>query len=190
MAEKEKWSVNGFRFNTQQDVKLAEAEVAKINKLEEKLDYQNPRLMKLVYDKTIDSRVFKTQVGFSFLKKLQDELLKTYTADEIQDIPVNQIYQLRDQTSPAQTRIQHTVKKTKTAEQKQKEKLRMSLFINAVLAVLIAGMFYMTTTSKNPNILNYEKALQNKYADWEQELSQREQELREKEKQLLLQEDS
>lgn len=189
MAEEKVWSVEGFRFHTQQDVKLAEAEVAKIQKLEEKLDYQNPKMMKLVYDKTIDSRVFKTQVGFTFLKKLQDELLETYPKEEIQDIPVNQIYQLREQTNPAQKRVEHTVKKVKTQQDKEKDKLRTSMLVNAVLVILIALMFYITTTSKNPNILNYEKALQNKYVDWEQELTEREQQIREKEKELLLNQD-
>lgn len=189
MAEDNKWSVEGFRFRTQQDVKLAETEAEKIRKLEEKLDYTNPRMMKLVYDKTIDSGVFKTQVGFSFLKRLQDELVKNYAKEEIQDIPVNQIYQLREQTSPTQKRVEHTVKKTKTAEQKIKDKLNISMIVNAVLAGMIVLMFYITTQGSNPNILNYERTLQNKYADWEQQLSEREQTLREKEKEFLLNED-
>jgi flagellar capping protein FliD len=39
-----------------------------------------------------------------------------------------------------------------------------------------------------PNILNYEKALQNRYAEWNQELSDREEAIREKEKELLINE--
>ena len=38
--------------------------------------------------------------------------------------------------------------------------------------------------SENPNILNYEQNLINKYAQWEQELSERESIIREKEREL------
>ena len=40
MAEEKVWSVEGFRFHAQQDVKLAESEVTKIQKLVEKLDHK------------------------------------------------------------------------------------------------------------------------------------------------------
>ena len=46
-------------------------------------------------------------------------------------------------------------------------------------------MFYISTTGSKPTVLNYEKALQNRYAQWEQELEQRESELREKERAFL-----
>lgn len=45
-------------------------------------------------------------------------------------------------------------------------------------------MFMITLKSDNPNILNYEKNLVNRYAAWEQELREREQVVREKEREL------
>ena len=57
-----------------------------------------------------------------------------------------------------------------------------------IILVLIGVMFYISTTGSTPTVLNYEKALQNRYATWEQELEQRESEIREKEKELLLSE--
>lgn len=44
------------------------------------------------------------------------------------------------------------------------------------------------TGSKNPNILNYEKVIQNRYSQWEKDLSDRERVIREKEKELLINE--
>ena len=44
--------------------------------------------------------------------------------------------------------------------------------------------FIITLNSDQPNVLNYERNLQNKYATWEQELTQREQTVREKEREL------
>ncbi len=62
------------------------------------------------------------------------------------------------------------------------------MFINVVLMLLIALMFYISMTSTNPTALNYERAVQNKYAEWERELSERESAVREKERELLLEE--
>ena len=56
--------------------------------------------------------------------------------------------------------------------------------MNIVMIVAIIAMFVITLNSDQPNILNYERNLQNKYASWEQELTQREQTVREKEREL------
>ena len=53
-----------------------------------------------------------------------------------------------------------------------------------IFAVTVGGVFVITLNSDQPNILNYERNLQNKYASWEQELTQREQTVREKEREL------
>ena len=53
-----------------------------------------------------------------------------------------------------------------------------------VMLVAIIAMFVITLNSDQPNILNYERNLQNKYASWEQELTRREQTVREKEREL------
>jgi hypothetical protein len=49
-------------------------------------------------------------------------------------------------------------------------------------------MFVISMTGSSPTILNYEKAVQNRYAEWEKELSDRESVIREKEKELLINE--
>ena len=46
-------------------------------------------------------------------------------------------------------------------------------------------MFVITIKSDNPNILNYETALQNRYSAWEQELNDREKAIKEKELELI-----
>lgn len=186
MAEENKRSVDGFLFMTEEDAALARKELEKVQKLEEKIDYKNVKMIKLVYDKTLDSKVFKTQVGLAFLRKLQVVLMQNATED-VKDIPVNKVYQVREQANPAKQQIEKAaVKPKKTEVQIQKEKKNISVFLNIMLLVLIFAMFYMTVNSKNPNILNYEKALQNKYVTWEEDLSQRETAIREKEKELLI----
>ena len=47
-------------------------------------------------------------------------------------------------------------------------------------------MFAIAATGSEPTVLNYERVLQNRYAEWEQQLSDREQVIREKERELLI----
>ena len=65
----------------------------------------------------------------------------------------------------------------------------ISVILNVLLVLAIIAMFTITLKSDNPNVLNYEKAITNKYAAWEQELTEREQRIREKEKELRIESD-
>lgn len=185
MAEKGEWVVSGFQFLTEQDAKQAQAEVEKIQKLEEKLDYKNPNMVLMVYNKAIENRLFKTPVGYEFLRKLQ-KLSKDNPAvkEEVQNIPVTNVFQLRDSTAP----IVEKIKASKKPVKKKKELFskNTSIMLNVVLLLLVAVMFWISTTGSNPTVLNYEKNLQNKYAAWEQELQERESTVREKERELLI----
>lgn len=55
-----------------------------------------------------------------------------------------------------------------------------SVILNILLAMAVAAMFAIAVNGKSPNILNYEKAITNRYASWEQELTERENAVREK----------
>ena len=57
---------------------------------------------------------------------------------------------------------------------------------NFAFAVSILLMFLITATSGQTTILNYEKKLQDRYAQWEQQLTQREKAIREEEQELEL----
>lgn len=61
------------------------------------------------------------------------------------------------------------------------QKYEITLFVSVILAISIIGMFIIASTSDNPTILNYENKLIDKYAEWEQELDEREAALNERE---------
>ena len=187
MADKADWVVEGFQFGTEQDAKLAKSEKSKVQRLENRMDYNNPEIIHAVYQKAVDNRVFKTPVGYEFLKKLQC-LLKEISDSEnkIADIPVQGVYSLRESTNPAVERVKASQKKPKPT--RKEISLGASIFANVVLLVLVALMFYISMTGSKPTVLNYKRAVQNEYAQWEQELSQRESVIREKERELMLEE--
>lgn len=187
MADKTDWIVEGFQFGTEQDANLAKNEKLRVERLEERLDYQSLETVYAVYKKAVENRVFKTPVGYEFLKKLQRILKENPDFEyEVEEIPIQGVYSLRESANPTVERIKASQKKPKPA--KKTVGLRASLFINVVLMLLIALMFYISMTSTNPTALNYERAVQNKYAEWERELSERESAVREKERELLLEE--
>ncbi len=187
MADKTDWIVEGFQFGTEQDANLAKNEKLRVERLEERLDYQSLEMVYAVYKKAVENRVFKTPVGYEFLKKLQRILKENPDFEyEVEEIPIQGVYSLRESANPTVERIKASQKKPKPA--KKTVGLRASLFINVVLMLLIALMFYISMTSTNPTVLNYERAVQNKYAEWERELSERENAVREKERELLLEE--
>lgn len=188
MADKTEWIVDGFQFGTQQDAELAKNEQLRIERLEEKLDYQNFEMVGAVYRKALDNRVFKTPVGYDFLKRLQRILQENPPSDvEIGNIPVYGVYSMRESANQTVERIQASRRPPKKEKPKQEFFSRKtSILINIGLLALVIVMFVISTTSSNPTVLNYERTIQNRYAEWEQQLSDREQVIREKERELLI----
>lgn len=181
MAGKEQWAMEGYQFSSEKDAKLAKADVLKIQKLEDKMDYRNPHVVYMVYQKAIESDLFKTPIGYEYLKKLQKILKNSpLIKGEIKDIPVGS---LDGYTTPLPTT--NTYKLTPVKKTPQKDNKAVWI-VNVALIALVVLMFYISTTSSNPNIINYERAIQNRYAAWEEELESREQTIRAKEKELMI----
>ncbi len=188
-SDTETLSVGGYLFYTEKDAQLARAEEQKIEYLESRIDYSSPEGIRFIYEQTIRERLFKTPVGLRYLRKLRDYLLAQPTIDpeSVMDIPLYMTFdgELREHASPARTRVIPSRKKDVDQE---KVKFRLSVILNVLLAAAIAAMFYISFVSEQPNIINYERAITDKYASWEQDLAQREQVIREKERELHIEE--
>ena len=101
--------------------------------------------------------------------------------EELKPIPLQISYQLRKNSYPP-------VPKKKQEKASGQPRLMMySVILNILLAMAVAAMFAIAVNGKSPNILNYEKAITNRYASWEQELTERENAVREKERELNIQ---
>lgn len=172
----------GFSFYTEKDGKLAEAEQRKIEYLEARIDYTRPESILHVYDKTIQEQLFKTPIGLLYLKKLQDFLLKQPTIDpaRVKAIPLYETY-----TDPrASSDVDKPTPKAVRKQEREKARFQISVVLNILLALAICAMFVISFVSDHPNIYNYERALQDRYASWEQDLTAREQAVRDKEREL------
>lgn len=173
--------VGGYCFGSEEDAQIARQEEKKIDYLEQHMNYDNKENILLVYQKAIESRVFQTPIGWEYLRKLQEILQEQEV--ETEQIPPVALYtvfahRVGDDIKVPAPRIAPKKKES------FKKRFVISVFINIMLVAAVGGMFYIALTSSNPNILNYEQTLVNKYAEWDQELSEREAEIREREKEL------
>lgn len=189
MADKDNLQIDGYRFGSREDVEAAGEEVRKISYFKEKTKGKSPHMLLALYDKLLDEKVFKTPVGWEYLRELQEQLKEAgIPEDEIRPISIymNFSYKTGEELNRALTR-----QRIRPAKKKMNvNALQISVCINILLAVLVFAMFVITLQSDNPNILNYRQAITNEYASWEQELTERENKVREKEQKLGMEAES
>lgn len=177
--------VKGYCFGTAEDAEIARQEEKKIEYLEQHMDLGKTENMLLVYKKAIESRIFVTPIGWEYLKRLQRELKnRDDLTEEVPPVALYTVFAHRvgDDIRVPEPRIQEKSKSN------TKKSLVVSVIMNVVLVLAVAFMFYIAYTSENTNVLNYKRNLVNKYAQWEQELSEREKAIREKERNLMMDE--
>ena len=185
MSDREDLWVNGYCFGSLQDAKEARNESQTIAYFKEKTRGRTVGNLLALYDKLLDEKVFKTPVGWEYLKQLQEEILKSdISPDQVRPITLYTgfTYRVQEDAQKAAMRQAEAIAQRK---EKKDYRFRVSLCVNFLLAVLVAGMFLITLKSDNPNILNYKQVLTNQYASWEQNLTERENRIREKEQELL-----
>lgn len=177
--------IEGFYFTDEKIAEQAKRESDGVQYIKENTDMENPEKVLQLYHKLIVEQLFETPIGISFLKELRDYLAAApgINEKEIEAIPTEILLK------EAEVR---KVKREKTADRARMEKrlaqtkknLRTSLLVNLFLVIVVIGILIITMTSDQPNIINYENKLIDKYAQWQQELEAREQTVKEKEREL------
>ena len=102
--------------------------------------------------------------------------------EELTDWYEDQLEQEKQKRREAQLRQRRTEERLKS----RKGFFRTSIAINVFLMLVVIGMVIITLMDSNPNILNYENRIVDRYAEWEQELEEREQNIKEREQELNL----
>lgn len=181
MAEKTDFYAEGYWFGSLQDASQAQMEKKKAAYFESKLKGKDAQNILAVYDKILDEKIFSTPVGWEYLKYLQEKLRILGVQEErIRPIPMYVSFIHDNEESVVRQRIKPARKRDKTSD-----RLKISVIINILLGILVIAMFVIALSSKNPNILNYKRTIENEYAAWEQELTEREKLVRQKEAELF-----
>lgn len=195
----DKFSVGGFSFTSQEETELAQKEQDGVKYIRSKTDMDKPEMVLQIYNKMIEQNFFETAVGYSYLKELQEYLntIPYINNEDVQPIPIKHPEVEKEiRKERIKQRQQQKNMKSKLDEVKRSSnnsvlgrKCKLSMMINLILALCVVGMFIVSMTSSNPTVLNYEAKLLDKYAAWEQELTEREQEIRLKESELGISEE-
>ena len=173
----------------------AAAEVERISRLEEQIDYSKPKVVHLLYDRINDSNVFATPEGFAYLLHLR-EFLEENSSEldhEIKGIPseiltkkVNAVAPEAPEAAEVPEETVHRdngkIKKIRRERDRYKNLFFISRIVAVALGIAVIVMFIIALNSSAPNILNYERAIQDKYAAWENTLNERERAVAEREK--------
>lgn len=172
--------VEGYSFTDESMAKQARTESEGVKYVKARTDMSKPDQVFNVYHRLLAQRMFQTPIGYAYLKELQD-YLKTMPgihSEDIKPIPVASKLVVED--------TRGITERWRRKLEKEQNKLRISIVANFAFVVSIFIMFLITATSGQTTILNYEKKIQDRYASWEQELTEREKAIREEEQELEL----
>ena len=172
--------VEGYYFTDENMARQAQTEAEGVRYVKARTDLSKPDQVFNVYHRLLHDRMFQTPVGYAYLKEMQDYLktMPGIRSEDIRPIPVAPSLVVSD-TKGITQRFQRRL-------EKEQNKLRISIVANFAFVLSILIMFLITATSGQTTILNYEKKIQDQYAQWEQELTQREKAIREEEQELEL----
>lgn len=185
------YRIDGFAYTSKEQAKQAKKEKDGIAYIRQNTNLNDPDVVLRLYNKMIDEKFFETEVGITFLKELQQELImSSYIADsEIKPIPVREYVHAeheKEEQKEEKERLEHREKILQAnADSEYKTKFYLATFFAIIFAVALLGIFSITYFSgSSKTILNYEEKITDQYSSWEVQLKEKEQELNERE-QLL-----
>lgn len=172
--------VGGFHFLTKADAEKAQVDAIKIDRIRAHMGYTTAPALRAVYEKSIENKIFATPVGWVFLHGLREQLgvmgVDTSSMMPI-PLPIPMTHEpLRALSALPPTPLPEKEKKTPFGI--------VMLLMNLVLVGLVVAMFFILTRGDTDNMLNYKRNVANRYATWEQDLTERERAVRVKEREL------
>lgn len=177
-----KYVVDGYCFQSETDANNARNEIDGIEYLKKRTNFKNPESVLAIYNKIIEKQLFKTPIGYGFLRELQQILYNSPEIEEgtVRDIPVQASDGKRDKKS----KDRNASLMPEAQEKKYKNRITNMIILNVVLVIAIIVIIIMTNNSSNTNILNYRERLDREYQEKENDLAVWAGQLREKEEQL------
>lgn len=178
--------VSGYHFKSREAAQDAKDEQLAIKYVSQKTDTKDPKQVYLLYNKLIDKGLFKTLIGLNYLRELQHFLYLSQDIpnEKIQPIPID--FELQELIDDRRELVKNksSLQELEKKSRKYHDYFVKSLIINIVLVISVIAFLLITKFSVNPNILNYETNLQNKYAGWQEQLESQEASLKAREQEL------
>ena len=185
--------VEGYYFEDLRMANKAKKEFFNINKLKNSVSSDDLMGLKKLYLKLMDKNYFSTPIGYAFLQDLRGYLVDNLGEDDLPliNVPSNVVIKTPDVLSERHPEVAIDRYNDLKEENDKKQGLITRLQIAIVaLAVVVAGMFIILVKNDNVGYFNAEEKVLDKYAAWEERLSDWEDELNDREEELDLRERS
>ena len=192
MEENSGIHINGFYYQDVDAGVIAQREEKAIEYLREQCLTATPDNVLAIYDKLLDSSLFKTESGIVFLHQLRESLLVDGSIDAslIRDIPISR--EIRKKKKDKTLKRHELEKQNNEIKLKKKDEIiskyrnrfRIAILFSVLCVAAIVAMFLILKSAKIPTIMNYEDKIVDKYSKWDEELKTREKAVREKENKL------
>ncbi|MBQ3061105.1 MAG: hypothetical protein IJD02_01545 [Lachnospiraceae bacterium] len=173
------YDVDGFRFFDKEEYENALKDKETIDYINKRFDFSNTKSVLGLYYKMVEENTFKTVIGYAYLKRIYDVLVK--------------VPGIKKDTLPViimsdSDRIVRITKRNNKSYERRIEKLDGQVgtykIVIAFMIAIIISMFVITLNNDSLNYNNAYNAVVDEYEAWEKELQEKEKELEEKEKEL------
>lgn len=176
-------TVDGYFFDDDDFFKTAKNEVEGVEYLRKRTNFSNPQNVLNIYNTVIDKKLFKTPIGYEFLKELQEFL---YNSDAIDDEIIEPIPVFILKVKGAKIKFDlPKVKKTVDKTSPYRTKFKNMIVLNVILIIILILFVIISNNSSNLNIINYKNRIDAEYiakednlAMWDKELTAREEALK------------
>lgn len=179
--------IAGYSFVNEINYKEAKHEAESVEYIRANTNLTDGQMVLKLYNKLIDRKTFKTVVGYSFLKELQDIIVQQNIAsrEELAGILIDTAAVSQKNTIEMANALEHSIEEEYKKKNKELHtKRRNSRIINVFLTVIIIIMFLINIFSDRTVFDKYKEKVTNEYAAWDEELNSREKELNKREDQL------
>jgi hypothetical protein len=182
MKENE-YKIAGFSFADANDYKEAKREAETIDYIRANTDLNDLNKAMKLYHKLVERKTLKTVVGLSFLKELQERIIKEGIVRK-DSMPCIQIEKNEKQLRAYSGAFEQEQEKRHLALiEDYKIKLRNSRIISAFLVVIVIIMIMIAIFSDRTLFLNYQNKILDQNSAWEEDLKAREKAIEEMEAQ-------
>lgn len=205
----------GFAFQDAEEGDKASHELEAVEYIEDTMNWQDSDQVLKLYLQILDSGMFTTPVGLSFLRDIQRRLLDGGQIDpyQIPDVPVPVTFghvaagivakqgnaELKETDAMNSSEEDETALRLRDSDRllnamkkrnvKHRRSIQMQKVMIGILVIMVILMFVISLTGRAPTILNYRSKVQNEYSEWEEELKAREDLIREREHELGISEE-
>lgn len=175
----EKNTVDGYLFEDEESFQEAVNESRGVEYLRGRTDFSNPQSVLRIYLTVIEKKLFKTPIGYEFLRELQNILYQSQSVEE-EKIPPIPVYVKKKKREKLKFRLPK-VKKIMDHTSPYYARFVHMLIVNVILVIFLILFIFISNNSKNLNVINYKNRIDAEYqekednlAKWEEALSQRE----------------